>query len=714
MRTLASRLLLVGLLVVAIVAVVRLASGPSGTLVSLDGLDADDLAHDSFELGATGTLAIDAAGSYEEAGTPASDTTMAATGWIVRRDDGAVVWRLHPPRPSRGTLVSAVDTVRLAAGTYDVYFASYGDPLVRDPGPRDGSLAERVRAFLSRGGRSWVGEAARWHLHVRPADEAAARLAESPASPRDPARADPAPDSLRIWQARGVRNRSRPEVLISVTAPARVTVRAVTEIADGVVADVPSIVRLGRRDTVWTASAEGTTWAGGSLKNRAVEAEVALEPGIYRVAFDADRSHGYGAWAANPPWRPWEWGLTLGRATPDAAVTVLDPMALDLPVITAFECVGPDADRQSEFTVSDATDVLVVAVGEIESGSRYDWAEIDRRSGDGWDGVWEMDRGTTPAGGDDKNRRAVQALTLEPGTYRLRYRTDGSHDCVGGYNSDGGPDAPLWGAVLYALDPDAGPAAFDVRDVSPDPGGSGATPPTLDYPTSGLLAAVDSVGDGQDRRATFAVAEDAELLVVAAGEISEAERYDYATIERDGGPEVWSMTWENTVPAGDQLLHRRFRGRLALPPGRYVLRYRTDGGGSYGNFGPDSRVLWGARVYDLGASPPSVPPPPPAAQAEVLEVAETQPQLVGGPQALQSRIEYPPSARRDGVQGLVVVGLVVDPDGQPSDLEVLRSPDDRLSEAAIAAVRASRFTPGLQDGRPVRVRHSVSVPFRLP
>ncbi len=713
MRTLVSRLLLVGLLVVAVVAVVRLASGPSGTLVSLDGLEADDLAHDSFQLGAPGALAIDASGSYEEAGTPASDTTMAATGWIVRRDDGAVVWRLRPPRPARGTLVSAVDTVRLAAGTYDVYFASYGDPLVRDPGPRDGSLGERVRAFLSRGGRSWVGEAARWHLHVRPADDAA-RSAESPASPRDPADAEPAPDSLRIWQARGVRNRSRPEVLLSVTAPARVAVRAVTEITDRVVADVPSIVRLGRRDTVWTASAEGTAWAGGSLKNQIVEAEVALEPGIYRVAFDADRSHGYGAWAANPPWQPWEWGMAVSRATPDAAVTVLDPAALDLPVIAAFECVGPDADRQSEFTVPAATDVLVVAVGEIDSGSQYDWAEIERRTSDHWDEVWEMRDGTMPAGGDDKNRRAVQALTLEPGTYRLRYRTDGSHDCVGGYNGDGGPDAPLWGAVLYALDPDIDLEAFDARDVSPEVDGLDSTPPQLGYPTSGLLAAADSVGDGQDRRVPFVLSQDAELLVIAAGEISDTQRYDYAAIEQEDGAEVWSMTWDNTTPAGDELLHRRFRGQITLVPGRYVLRYRTDESRSYGDFGPDSRALWGARVYDTGADSPPAPPLPPAGRPEVLEVAETQPQLVGGPQALRSRIDYPPGARRDGVEGLVIVGLIVDDEGRPSDLEVLRSPDDRLSEAALAAVRASRFTPGRQDGRPVRVRHSISVPFRLP
>ena len=623
MRTVVSRLLLVGLLVVAIVAVVRFASGPSGVLLALGDLDADDLAHDSFTLPAPGTVAVDAVGSYEEAGTPASDTTMAATGWIVRRDDGAVVWRLRPPRPSRGTLASAVDTVGLAAGTYDVYFASYGDPLVRDPGPRDGSLAERVRAFLSRGGRSWVGEAARWRLHLRAVDEAA-RRAERPASPRDPAEAEPAPDPARIWHARGVRNRSQPEVLITVTAPTRVAVRAVTEITDGVVADRPSIVRLGQRDTVWTASAEGAAWAGGSLKNRVVEAEVPLGPGVYRVAFDADRSHGYGGWTANPPWRPWEWGMTLSRTSADSSVSVLDPLALDRPVLAAFECVGPDEDRQTEITVPEPTDVLVVGVGEIDAGSRYDWASLDRQSGGGWDPVWEMRGDTVPAGGARKNRRAVGVLTLDPGTYRLRYRSDDSHDCQSGYNDGGGPDEPLWGAVLYALDPDADPAAFDPRDAS-----VGAAPavtaggPVADEPASGLLAAIDSVGDGQDRRAPFALDRDAEVLVIAAGELSDRQRYDYATIETEGGREVWTMTWEDTVPAGDALLHRRARATVPLRAGRYVLRYRTDGDRSFGDFGPDSEVLWGARVYEQAAPPPPPrpAPPPPAPPAGRTETA---------------------------------------------------------------------------------------------
>ena len=714
MRTALSRIFLVGLIGVAVFALVRLATGASGALVAFDGLSADGLDHRAFALSAPATLAIDAAGPYEEAGTPAADTTLAAYGWIVRREDGAVVWRLRAPRPDRGTLVQVADTVRLPEGTYDAYFTSHGDPLVRDASEGGGSLAERVRDFLSRGGRSWVGDAGRWRFEVDVVGED--RHATDDVSPSDPADADPDLGSLGLWQTRGVPNRAHREVLLHVTRPAEVTVRAVTEATDGVIRDVPSIARLGRRDTVWTASAEGSAWAGGSLKNRVVQDRVRLKPGIYVAAFDADRSHGYDGWAGNPPWRPAEWGMAVSRASAADAVSLLDPDALDLPVVASYECVGPDQDRQTAFTLSEPADLLVVAVGEIESGSRYDYATLDRLEGSrgramdwdraDWDEVWEMRDGLEPAGGADKNRRAVRALALEPGTYRLRYRSDGSHDCQSGYNDAGGPDAPLWGAVLYALDPDAAPASFDAVDISrvDEEGTSYAEAPA--FPASDPLAAIDGVGDDQDLRSPFALDAPTDVRVIAAGELSTSRGFDYASIEQDGRT-VWEMTYDNTVAASGDSYHRLFDGTVALGAGRYTLRYRSDGSRSAGDFGPSSEALWGARVYALAPAPPPPPappgPPPPGVTAS--------PELVGGPDAVQDVVVYPADARREGVGGTVVLRLTIDVDGRAGEPEVVESPDPRLTEAAISAVQQVRFRPGTRDGRPERATTLVPVRF---
>ena len=116
---------------------------------------------------------------------------------------------------------------------------------------------------------------------------------------------------------------------------------------------------------------------------------------------------------------------------------------------------------------------------------------------------------------------------------------------------------------------------------------------------------------------------------------------------------------------------------------------------------------------DAPAPPPPPPPEPEPQEPEIFEVAEVQPTLIGGLEDLQGRVEYPQFARQAGIEGQVVIQFVVDERGNVVDPVVLRSPNDLLSEAALKAVRESRFTPGQQRGRPVKVRFAVPVTFRL-
>ncbi|MEM0963789.1 MAG: energy transducer TonB, partial [Bacteroidota bacterium] len=77
-------------------------------------------------------------------------------------------------------------------------------------------------------------------------------------------------------------------------------------------------------------------------------------------------------------------------------------------------------------------------------------------------------------------------------------------------------------------------------------------------------------------------------------------------------------------------------------------------------------------------------------------------------------VVYPSMAREAGIEGQVVVQFIVDEEGNVTDPVVLRSPADILSQAALEAVNASRFTPARQQGRAVKVRFAVPVTFRLP
>lgn len=74
---------------------------------------------------------------------------------------------------------------------------------------------------------------------------------------------------------------------------------------------------------------------------------------------------------------------------------------------------------------------------------------------------------------------------------------------------------------------------------------------------------------------------------------------------------------------------------------------------------------------------------------------------------------YPEGARSEKVMGMVIVETVVTADGLVEDVRILESPDERLSAAAVEAVRQWRFEPALCDGTPVGVYYNLTINFRL-
>lgn len=76
--------------------------------------------------------------------------------------------------------------------------------------------------------------------------------------------------------------------------------------------------------------------------------------------------------------------------------------------------------------------------------------------------------------------------------------------------------------------------------------------------------------------------------------------------------------------------------------------------------------------------------------------------------------EFTNQSRKDRVQGLVMVTLIVDAHGMPQNLRILKPLPAGLSEAAIAAVQRYRFKPALKDGdKPVPVMITIVVNFKL-
>ena len=110
--------------------------------------------------------------------------------------------------------------------------------------------------------------------------------------------------------------------------------------------------------------------------------------------------------------------------------------------------------------------------------------------------------------------------------------------------------------------------------------------------------------------------------------------------------------------------------------------------------------------------------PAPTPTDSVYEVAEVMPEFPGGTQALfkfiSENLEYPQHAIDGQSEGRVVVQFVVDKTGKVGNIQVVRSIDKLLDQAAIDVVRAlPAWKPGMQNGQPVNVRYTLPVSFKL-
>jgi TonB family protein len=75
--------------------------------------------------------------------------------------------------------------------------------------------------------------------------------------------------------------------------------------------------------------------------------------------------------------------------------------------------------------------------------------------------------------------------------------------------------------------------------------------------------------------------------------------------------------------------------------------------------------------------------------------------------------EFSEAARKLKYQGALTLGLTVTPDGTPAEVCLERGLGNGLDENAVAAVRKYRFQPATEDDKPVSVRISVEIAFRL-
>ena len=111
--------------------------------------------------------------------------------------------------------------------------------------------------------------------------------------------------------------------------------------------------------------------------------------------------------------------------------------------------------------------------------------------------------------------------------------------------------------------------------------------------------------------------------------------------------------------------------------------------------------------------------PPPKESTEKIEeptffvAVEEMPQPIGGLQEIQRKIQYPEIAKRAGIEGKVFVRAFVDENGNVVSAEIVKGIGAGCDEAAQDAIIKTKFSPGKQRGKPIKVQVIVPVLFKL-
>jgi len=92
---------------------------------------------------------------------------------------------------------------------------------------------------------------------------------------------------------------------------------------------------------------------------------------------------------------------------------------------------------------------------------------------------------------------------------------------------------------------------------------------------------------------------------------------------------------------------------------------------------------------------------------------DKQPEPIGGIEAILKNVVYPQSAKEANIQGKVLIKAIIDEKGNVSETEVINSIQKDCDQAAVDAIKKTKFTPATKDGKPVKAEVVIPVMFKL-
>ena len=154
---------------------------------------------------------------------------------------------------------------------------------------------------------------------------------------------------------------------------------------------------------------------------------------------------------------------------------------------------------------------------------------------------------------------------------------------------------------------------------------------------------------------------------------------------------------------------------LALIPVLAVLVYAC-------NSPKKNKTAAPAEAEEVAAPAPETAPSQVTETDEALpfDLIEVKPTFNGGDanefaRWVNSHLNYPDAAKTAGIQGRVVLAFTVNADGSMSNVRILRGVSPELDEESLRVVSNCpiKWTPGMQDGKPVPVTFTFPIVFQL-
>jgi len=175
-------------------------------------------------------------------------------------------------------------------------------------------------------------------------------------------------------------------------------------------------------------------------------------------------------------------------------------------------------------------------------------------------------------------------------------------------------------------------------------------------------------------------------------------------------PEGVKLVEEETTETKEQII----KETLPTPPPQLPAPIET----ASTQFTEYNSVENGVKQKDLTQSNETSELPPTAIteienEPVYFVAVEEMPTPIGGLKSIQQKIVYPEIALRARVEGKVFVKAFVDETGTVTSAEIVKGIGAGCDEAAIDAVLQTKFSPGKQRGRPIKVQVTIPIIFKL-